>query len=65
MQGGDQVREAYDTAYDVGVLRISKVPDGHGFGRRDEEQVVPLEFAPISGEDVHWYLVAFLDFPSD
>ena len=30
MQGGNQVGEAYDAAYDVGVLRISKMPDGHG-----------------------------------
>jgi hypothetical protein len=28
MQGRDQVSEAYDTPHDIGVLRISKMPDG-------------------------------------
>ena len=47
MQGGDQVSEAYDTPHDIGVLRIAKMPDGHRrFWRRDQKQIVPLEFAP-------------------
>ena len=47
MQGRDQVSEAYDTTHDIGVLRISKMPDGHRrFWRRDQKQIVPLEFAP-------------------
>lgn len=36
MQRGDQVSEAYDPPYDVGVLRISKMPDVYRrFWRRD------------------------------
>src|SRR5919198_3712794 len=47
MQGRDQVGEAYHAAYDIGVLRISKVRDGYRrFWRRDQKQIVPLEFAP-------------------
>jgi hypothetical protein len=47
MQGGDQVGEAYDTTYDLGLLRVSKMPDGYGrFWRRDQQQIVPIEFAP-------------------
>jgi hypothetical protein len=47
MQGRDQVGEAYDTTYDVGLLRVSKMPDGYGrFWRRDQQQIVPIEFAP-------------------
>lgn len=41
--------KAYDTPHDVGVLRISKMPDGYRrFWRRDEKQIVSFEFAPTN-----------------
>jgi hypothetical protein len=47
MQRGDQVREARNATHDIGVLRISKMPDGYRrFWRRDEKQIVSFEFTP-------------------
>ena len=42
-------RNPCDAAYDLGIVRITKVPDWHGrFGGRDKEQTAPLEFAPAA-----------------
>jgi hypothetical protein len=43
------VSEAHDTPHDIGVLRISKMPDGHRrFWRWDQKQVAPLKLAPTN-----------------
>ena len=47
MQGGDQMCKADHATHNIGVLRISKMSDGYRrFRRRDQNQIVPLEFAP-------------------
>jgi hypothetical protein len=40
MKSGDQVSEAQNATHDIGVLRISKMPDGYRRLRRgDQEQI--------------------------
>ncbi len=39
-----------DAAPDLGILRVTKVPDRHGrVGRQDKEQVGSLKLAPTAG----------------